>query len=132
MSVLTGSFEYNGAKVTVQKPNGFSRLKVWRLRQALNGNLNGMEWGDAAHFCYYLGNTLSVEGSLGFPVPCENPTPDELVTFCRALGEAEENLLIRWDNAIQDLMIATNDPDLLPPHELDEKKDNLKKSNSKD
>lgn len=128
MPIITGSFQYNGAKITVQKPNGFSRLKLWQWRGSLPDKPEGISWENASHLCYYLVNTVAVEGHLGFSVPCDNPTPDELVTFCRNLGEAADDLLMGWDATIQSLMAATNDPDLLPPAELDEKKSKPPKS----
>lgn len=128
MPVITGSFQYNGAKITVQKPNGFSRLKLWQWRGSLPEKPDGITWSAASNFAYYLANTVAVEGQLGFAVPLENPTPDELVTFCRSLGEADENLLVQWDATLQSLTAATNDPDLLPPAELDEKKSKTPKS----
>lgn len=130
MPTLTTSFEYNGAKVTVMKPNGFSRVRVWQLRQELSG-MDANLRSAAYHFCYYLANTTAVEGSLGFPVPCDSPSYEELITFIQGIGEADEKLLMLWDNAISDLLVATNDPDLLPPQELDEKKETPKKSSSK-
>lgn len=125
----TASFEYNGAKVTVRKPNGFSRVKVWQLRQELAQN-NAPLYELGALFCYYLANTIAVEGSLGFPVPIESPTPAELEAFIMGLGEEDERLVSLWDEAIEQVKVATNDPDLLPPDELPEKKETPKKSKS--
>jgi hypothetical protein len=80
--------------------------------------------------CYYLANTVAVEGNLGFPVPLVSPTYNELMAFIQGIGDADEELLRQWDDAIYELKFATNDADLLPPYELDEKKDNPKKSRS--
>lgn len=122
MPILTKSFDFNGVRITVQKPNGFSRVRVWQLRQEISG-LDAMQRSAAFHFCYYLANTIAVEGSLGFPVPCDSPSHDELMAFINGIGEADEQLLMQWDEALSELLVATNDPDLLPPHELDEKKE---------
>lgn len=123
MAIITGSFQYNGAKITVQKPNGFSRNKAWRFQRMLANHVDGMAaWEDAASMTYYLANTVAVEGNLGFPVPLENPTAEQVVAFVRNLGEADEKLILRWDYELDNLKAATNDPDLLPPAELDEKK----------
>lgn len=125
----TASFEYNGATVTVQRPSGFSRVRVWQLRQALD-DTGDIPKDIADTLCYYLANTVKVDGSLGFPVPLETPTLETLLAFIRGLGEAEESLLQLWDSTLYGLKYATNDPDLLPPEALDEKKDNPKKSKS--
>lgn len=131
MPTLTKTFEYNGARITVQKPNGFSRVRVWQLRQELIG-MEDRRRDAAYHFCYYLANTVAIEGTLGFPVPCDSPSHDDLMAFIDGVGEAPEKLLMQWDEALSDLLVATNDPDLLPPQELPEKKEPPKKSNSKE
>lgn len=133
MPTLTGSFEANGAKITVQKPNGFSRLRLWRLLQMIaERGADDVRYDDAKTMCFYLANTVSVDGSLGFPVPVGDPTHAELMTFIRGLGEAEGRLVQTWDDAINDLVLATNDADLLPPQELTEKKETIPALNSSD
>lgn len=124
MEAATDTFAWKSGNVTVQKPNGFSKQRVWRLRQTLArlDDLKGIEYVDAATMAYYLAHTVAVEGSIGFPVPFKNPTPDEVLAFVMALGEEDDDLITLWDDTISDLKHATNDPDLLPPDEVEEKK----------
>lgn len=124
MPLLTASFKFNGATVTVQRPSVMTRVRVWQLRQAITTHGSGNVPRDIADtLCYYLANTAAVDGSLGFTVPLGNPTPDELTVFLEAFAAADESLVNLWDSAIYDLKHATNDPALLPPNEVDEKKD---------
>jgi hypothetical protein len=123
MAIAKASFEWNGAKITVQKPNGFSQTRLWRLHQLINAlGTEDIEKRDAVSMSFYLANTLSVEGNVGFPVPIADVTHNELLAFVRGLGEADAELLRVWDGAISEAMVASNDPDLLPPDELDQKK----------
>lgn len=129
--MLTATFQWNGATVTVQKPTVSSRVRVWQLRQALDVHGSGSVPRDIADtLCYYLANTVKVDGSLGFPVPLGSVTPDELTAFLNGFAEADELLVSRWDNTIGDLKNATNDPVLLPPEEVEEKKGKAPKSSS--
>lgn len=133
MPIITGSFNVKDAKITVQKPNSFSRLHLWRLLQLLVEHGTGdIRYDDAKTMCFYLANTVNVEGSLGFPVPIHDPTHTELMTFIRGLGESDGKVIQAWDDAINDLVLATNDPDLLPPQELSQKKETIPALNSKD
>lgn len=129
---LEATFTFNGATVTVQKPNAGTKVKLWMLRQALRDHGTGGVPIDVANaFCYHLANTVKVEGSLGFPVPVDAPTHNQLIEFLKGYESADEELADIWDNAIYDLKYASNDPDLLPPHEIDEKKSAPLKSSSK-
>lgn len=124
----TAAFKFNGATVTVCKPNVATRVRVWQLRQsAREHGMGGVPQDIADTLIYYLANTVSVDGSLGFPVPLTAPTPDELQAFIKGFAESEEILVSLWDDAIFSVKNATNDPDLLPPHEVDEKKDKARK-----
>lgn len=124
MPILTASFTFGGATITVQKPTVMTRTRVWLLRQALREfGTGGIALDIADSWCYYLSNTVSVEGSLGFPVPLGSPTHGELIAFMQGFAEADEILVDRWDKAISDLKHAANDPDLLPPEEVGEKKE---------
>lgn len=123
MPEFTASFKYNGATVTVCKPTVATRVRVWQLRQAISEHGSGGVPRDIADtLTYYLANTVKVEGSLGFPVPLNSATPDELLAFLKGFAEADETLLTVWDKTLYDLKYATNDPDLLPPEEVGEKK----------
>lgn len=125
---LTAAFKFNGATVVVQKPTVATRIRVWQFRQSISEHGAGGVAQDVADtLCYYLANTVSVDGSLGFPVPLNGATPDELHAFLKGFSEADENLLTVWDKTLYDLKYATNDVDLLPPHEVDEKKDKARK-----
>lgn len=120
---LTATFKFNGATVEVQKPNVATRVRVWQLRQAIGENgMGGVPKDVADTLCYYLANTVKVDGSLGFPVPLNGVTPDELLAFLQGFAGSNEKLVMAWDQAIYDLTYATNDPDLLPPNEVGEKK----------
>lgn len=120
---LTATFKYNGATVEVQKPTVATRVRVWQLRQAVSEHgAGGVPQDIADTLCYYLANTVKVDGSLGFPVPLNGATPDELLAFIKGFAEADENLVSMWDQTIFKLKQATNDPDLLPPNEVGEKK----------
>lgn len=128
----TGTFQYNGATITVQKPTVATRVRLWQLRQALSEQGTGNVPQDVADtLCFYLANTVKVEGSLSFPVPLDAPTHDQLIAFLEGFAGEDETLLTQWDNAIYRLKVATNDPDLLPPHEVDQKKEKAPPSSSK-
>lgn len=130
---LTGSFTFGGATITVQKPTVMTRVRVWKLRQSLREfGAGNVPMDIADDLCYYLANTVSAEGSLGFTVPVGSPTHDELIAFLTAFTEADELLVSLWDGAISDLKHATNEPDLLPPDELGEKKEPTPASSSSD
>ena len=125
---LTATFKFKGATVTVCKPTVATRVRLWQIRQAVSEHgAEGIPQNLADTLCYYLVNTVKVDGSLGFPVPLSAPTSDELQAFLIGFAEADESLVTLWDNAIFSLKNATNDPDLLPPHEVDEKKDKARK-----
>ena len=132
MKLITGSFQYNGATVTVQKPSVMTRIRIWQLRQSLAERGAGDVPLDIADSqCFYLAHTVKVDGELGFPVPIETPTHEALVAFVEGFAVADEGLVTAWDNAIYGLKAATNDGDLLPPSEVIEKKDTPPKSRSK-
>ncbi len=120
---LTATFKFKGATVTVCKPTVATRIRLWQIRQAASEHgAGGVPQDIADTLCYYLVNTVKVDGSLGFPVPIGSPAPDELQAFLKGFSEADESLVTLWDNAIFSVKNATNDPDLLPPQEVDEKK----------
>lgn len=116
------TFTHEGVTITVQRPNGFTRQKKWKLSRLAMDIQDEIVRDFALEVSYHLANTISVEGDLGFPVPNGNVTTESLEAFARGLGEADETLLLRWDNAIAFARIATNDPDLLPPSEIDDAK----------
>ena len=121
--MITATFKWNGATVEVQKPTVATRVRVWQFRQALTDHGTGSVPRDIADtLCYYLANTVKVDGSLGFPVPLGSATADELIAFLNGFAEADESLINVWDKALYELKYATNDPDLLPPEEVSEKK----------
>lgn len=121
--MITATFKYNGATVEVQKPTVATRVRVWQFRQAYSDHGKGSVPRDIADtLCYYLANTVKVDGSLGFPVPLGSATTDELIAFLNGFAEADESLINVWDKALYELKYATNDPDLLPPEEVAEKK----------
>jgi hypothetical protein len=121
--MITATFKWNGATVEVQKPTVATRVRVWQFRQALTDHGTGSVPRDVADtLCYYLANTVKVEGSLGFPVPLGSATADELLAFINGFADADESLINVWDKALYDLKYATNDPDLLPPEEVSQKK----------
>lgn len=122
--LTTTAFEWNSAKVIVQKPNGFSQARFQQLQRLLaQHGTDGIDYSSANLIAFMLANTVSVEGSLGFPVPVKNTTYLELMAFIRGLGEADAELFQAWDTAISEAMRASNDPDLLPPEELSQKKE---------
>lgn len=121
--MITATFKWNGATVEVQKPTVATRVRVWQFRQAYSDHGTGSVPRDIADtLCYYLANTVKVDGSLGFPVPLGSATADELLAFINGFAEADERLVDLWDKAIYSTKVATNDPDLLPPEEVAEKK----------
>lgn len=124
MQLRTASFQFNGVKITVQKPNGFSLDKQWRLHQLLKDyGTDGISVDTAMSFCFYLANTVAVEGALEFPTPLHNATHPELIAFIRGLGMADGNFLQNYNDTIAAAMRASNDEDLLPPEELSQKKE---------
>jgi hypothetical protein len=124
----TVSFDHEGATITVQRPNGFSRQRKWQLSRFAIGIEDAQVQAFAVEIAYHLANTVKVKGDLGFEVPYTDTTPAAFEAFARALGEADESLLIKWDNAIYEARVATNDPDLLPPDDVDPKGKAPKKS----
>jgi hypothetical protein len=123
MAVITETFEYKGAKITVQRPNGFSQARYWRLRDILKTSAPNLDARDVEEFLYCLANTVSVDGSLGFPVPVSGAVASDMLLFIQGLGESDAELLWMWDDAIKTARKASNDPDLLPPEELSQKKE---------
>lgn len=119
---LTGSFSFNGATVTVQRPTVATRVKLWQFRQTITIHGSGSIPRDIADtLCYYLANTVNITGSLGFSVPLAAPSHEQLIAFLEAFADADETLVTAWDSAIYGLKYATNDPDLLPPDEVEKK-----------
>lgn len=122
--VQTAAFNYKNARVTVQKPTVASRVKMWQFRQIISTHGSGGVPQDIADtLCYYLANVVEIAGSIGFSVPTSNITHAELIETLTAFADADELLISLWDTAIINLKYAMNDPDLLPPMELDEKKE---------
>lgn len=131
MPEFTASFTFNGATITVQKPTVAARVRLWQLRQAISEHGSGTVPSDIADtLVYYLVNTVKVEGSLGFPVPVSSPTHADLVSFLQGFAVADEKLITLWDETLYGLKYVTNDPDLLPPDAVGEKKDKILKSSS--
>lgn len=128
MPAFTASFKFNGATVTVCKPTVATRVRLWQLRQAISEHGAGAVPSDIAFtLVYYLANTVAVDGSLGFPVPISSPTHADLVAFLQGFAAADEKLVDLWDDTLYNAKVATNDPDLLPPDAVDEKKDKARK-----
>lgn len=78
---------------------------------------------DASGIAYYLAHTVAIEGSLGFSAVVNDPTHEELMQFIYGVGYADPELMSAYDDELARLISATNDPDLLPPEEIDEKKE---------
>lgn len=141
MKALTGTFEHEGAIITVKRPDGFGQQRTWQLTRLLSNvddstleglEIEGVTADTLTTFGYevaiYLANTVSIKGDLGFPVPLKDVTQADFLQFCAGLGRADFALTRKWDATIFDLRTATNDPDLLPPEEVSEKKGKAQKS----
>jgi hypothetical protein len=120
------TFEYNGVKITVQAPNGFSRIRKWTHQAILNDADLPDDIKDPAvsgSILFLLANTVAVDGDLGFPVPLSKTecTPENLTAFIMGLGCADDTLILDWDSEIVRARVATNDPDLLPPSAVEKK-----------
>lgn len=128
MPEFTASFKYKNATITVQRPTVATRVRLWQLRQTIREYGAGRIPTDIADtLLFHFVNTVKVDGDLGFPVPIGSPTHGDLVAFLQGFAFEDEKLVDLWDNAIYSAKIATNDPDLLPPEAVDEKKDKAPK-----
>lgn len=121
MSAMEYTFEFEGVAITVQSPNGFSRVKKWNIARVAQQIEDATIRAFAMEISYHLANTVKVDGDLGFPVPLADFTADNIKAFCDGLGQADELLLLAWDNALFTARALRNDPDLLPTDEVDEK-----------
>jgi len=70
----------------------------------------------------YLAHTVKVDGNLGFDVPIANPTRESILAFSDALLDTDSALIGGWDDALDSASKGSNDPDLLPPAELNPSK----------
>ncbi len=133
MAAAKASFEWNGAKITVQQHNGFSVQRQWRYNQLIRDlGTEDIPAADAKGIAFYLSCTVACEGNPGFPVPIDSATHAELMAFIRGVGESDGKLIVLYDDTIASAKVASNDPDLLPADELSQKKEKTPASNSKD
>jgi hypothetical protein len=130
----TSSFDWNGATITVMAPNGFSRLHHWRLIGAVQKQEidNPLVERELRTITYYLALTTEVKGDLGFPVPLDGATGEQVVEFVLGVGTADDELVMRYENAILEAQAASNDPDLLPSEAMEKKASKAPKSKAKD
>jgi len=123
-TMMTDTFEWDGAKITVRQPIFLTLARQWQLAALVvdHPNLPAEMRGVTNMLLFYLANTVSVEGDLGFPVPsAESATSDEVLAFIIGLAGAPQKLGRAWDNHISALTQATNDPDLRPKGDVDPK-----------
>lgn len=132
-TLATATFEWAGATFTVQRPNVFSRMRLRHLIDALKEQaFTEMSSDDAIELLFYLANTVSVDGDPGFPVPTKNPTHADVVGYLRGFGFSDTDFLEAYEQGMARAYVASNDTDLLPPEELNEKKSAIPESSSSD
>ena len=116
------SFEYNGATITVQARTGRVEVLKGHLRRisgAWDKDVDELRSTELLTAMRYLSQTVKVDGALGFHVPLDTPTRNNLESFTDALMESPAILLDAWEKAIGEADKSANEPDLLPPAELD-------------
>lgn len=130
------TFEYEGVTITLKRPTMKARLRLTDLRQMIG--YWDMPEGEQKQYVDMALNLLylvdSVDGDLGFPVPCNgNATPETVHGFIDNILDAHENLYLRWANALYSARQGTQqDADLLPGHELTDDQKKASKSEKSD
>lgn len=130
------TLEYNGATITFKPATARNRLRLTDLRNIVGywtmPDSDDKSLLDTALTMLYL--VESVNGDLGFPVPCNgDATKESLMAFNDGFWESHENLYVTWANKLYEVRTATqSDPDLLPPSELTESQKKVKSSDKSD
>jgi hypothetical protein len=126
------TFEYEGVKITLKSANARTRMWLNQIRRMYPGYFDLSEdelyYVEEALNCLYLVD--QVDGDLGFEVPMNgNTSPTTVKAFVEGFFSADESLYILWANHVRQSRQATNsDPDLLPPHELDDEQKKIPSS----
>lgn len=116
------SFQWNGATITVQSTTGRVEVLKGHLRSisgAWDESTDQLRATELITATLYLAHTVKVEGNLGFEVPITDATPERVLAFTDALLDSNVALVNAWDKAMDQANKSANDPELLPPAELD-------------
>lgn len=122
------TFQFNGATITVAPETGAAYID----RQIAQNTL-GVFKPDAdmrtvnyrLQFAAVYAQS-AIEGHLGFEWPTDPFDEDTMLAACDAWLALPGNVVAQWLTAINTANIPPNDPDLLPPDQVSEKKDKTK------
>ena len=108
------------------------RVKENFLRRALRvkEHTDPLYRDTALYAVIYLSYVQS--GDIGLAVPTEDDDMATVTAFLDAFMRMDDSLLNAIDDAIVRTRVVTNDPDLLPPGEVDKSKKKTPKSKSDD
>lgn len=115
------SFEWGDGVITVTSTTvgvSIKKQTLYRL-SGLTDIDNVVESDLVALAMFYLSHVVEVEGDTGIHIPNGDATQDTVKQFIDDFRNAEEALVLKWDNAILQARSITNDPHLLPPDEVD-------------
>ncbi len=118
---MEASFKWANAEITVTRTTVKTRMKINRLRRMINMDAITNEFDSelASVGTFYLGHVDKVIGDAGFTIPNGNADEESIQLFLDGFYDQDEALMARWDNAIVEARAITNNPDLLPPEEID-------------
>lgn len=114
------TFKWGDGRITVSSTTIRTRNKESYLNDLLNVTaLSGWERNLGISAMYYLSHINRVSGDIGFHIPIDSPTEEDLHIFLDAFSEQDENLATLLFENIKRAKVQTNDPDLLPPEDID-------------
>lgn len=114
------TFEWGDGSITVTSTTVKSRLLAQRFYRLVNANEGDETMQELMGSClFYLAHVDKVEGDVGFHIPNGDTSYETLHQFVDEFLEQDERLMYKWDNAIASARNITNEPDLLPPEELE-------------
>lgn len=121
---LTREFEYNGAKVTVSRRTVRSQIQTELLYRAFGDdeNTSDIELLEKAPFFQLLTQT-EIDGDIGFKIPEVASSIKELKAGFDAFMDADGTFLDQLREAWLEVNAAVNVEILLPPDNVDKKKE---------
>ena len=126
------TFTYEGVTITLKSASMRNRLRLTLLRDlagywTTEDAIYQVEMDQALNLLYLVD---SVDGDLGFPIPCNgDANADDVRAFVDGILDAPEDLYLLWANAIYKTRQGTQlDRDLLPSSELTDSQKKTSKS----
>lgn len=115
--------KWNGVKIHFGEPTGYTRFRQMYYDQISHEEPVVSVRLYKLMMSNYASAITSVDGDIGFEFDPQVPTSESFAKFCEWVGSEKPQLMELIDKAYEEARSGTNDPDLLPPEELDEKKD---------